>query len=306
MTNHLDTSCSVKIFRDPELNTEFQHQGFVRFPLFSQSQLSELLGFYEEHVQVKQRNACHDTFHTTSNTSDNELIHKVSSFIKPFFMAELPKYIDGCNFTISNYLVKESGPDSAVSAHQDWTFVDEDRFVSFNVWVCLGNADYFTGNMQFVPGSHRFKSSLRVSPGQPRFYDEYIHRISDYLVDVPTKSGECVVFHHSIIHASRKNRSGAPRISCVIAGYPNDADLYHYFWEPGSSNDRIEKYQVCNDSFLDLRNDCRPPHSKLQGHIKYDFTLMPWHQFKLKCRKHVPLHYMVRNRLVNAFIGKSS
>ncbi|MBX7183278.1 MAG: phytanoyl-CoA dioxygenase family protein [Bacteroidia bacterium] len=301
----MENMSKPRIFKNLQTNEDFYKLGYVSFPLFDARTVAELKAFYKENIENNQKGQSKDLFHTTSNTNDRDLIKKVSGFIKPYFEKALEPHLHECNLTISNYLVKESSPKSAVSPHMDWSFVDEDKFTSFNVWVCLDDADYKTGNLQFIPGSHTFARSLRVSPGQPRYFDQIQNDIVPYLVDLPTKAGDCAIFHHSLIHASRRNTSGSPRISCVIAGYPKQAELYHFFWPPGTENNQIEKYKVCNQTYLDLINGERPPHSEFMGHIQFDFSYMPLDEFVAKTKPYLSSWQVLKNRLTNLLIGGS-
>jgi len=291
-----------RLFKDEALNRQFVEDGYTRFRLFDDRQIEELKQYYEEVARVQQAQGA--AFHTTSNSGDTDLVRKVSNHLKiNYFEKELSRYLCNYKLTISNYLVKESTPDSAVSAHQDWLLVDETRYASFNGWVCLEDADYTTGNMQFIPGSHRFQQSVRVA-GQDRFFDRGKKHISDYMVDVPTKAGECIVFNHAVIHASRRNRSGHKRVAVVVGGLHADADLLFYYKEKDSET--IEKYRIDVDVILDMKPLQRPPRGELLGHVRPDVGYLSARELKTLCSARIGKWHVLRNKLVNLFLGRSN
>ncbi|MCO5233293.1 MAG: phytanoyl-CoA dioxygenase family protein [Chitinophagales bacterium] len=292
-----------QLILDEKLNKDFFEKGFAKFQLFSEEQVDKLRGFYFQHAFVQKKEGVY--FNTTSNSGDIDLVKKTSQYLLDnYFRPELKKHL--CNFqlTLSNYLVKESGKDSAVSAHQDWLLVDESKHVSFNCWVCLEDANYNTGNMQFIPGSHRFQNNIRVAHTD-RFFDRIATNISNYMIDIPTKAGECVVFSHAIVHASRKNKSGHPRIAVVAGGYTDGADLLFYYRE-NKEQELVEKYLIQTEDLLNMQPNERPQNGKLIEELVADIYYPSDKEFKEMCLQQINPSYILRNKLINFFIGSSN
>jgi hypothetical protein len=269
------------IFINKKLNKQFSHKGYVKFQLFDDKEIEQIRNFYFDNIDESQRSQSVHSFHATSCTSDISLIKEVDAFLKPFFLKALKFHIKNCKFIITNYLVKESTKNSQVTPHLDLSFVDEPQNVSFNVWVSLDDCNENSGNLQVVEGSHRFYNGVRVSPDQPKYFDDFQDKLNKYLKNIPTKAGECIVFHHNLIHASSKNKSGKPRVSCIISGYNINTQLYHFFYDKSNPR-KIEKYSVETLSFLELIHDQRPPHSELREIIDYIPYKMPYKEFKAK------------------------
>lgn len=291
------------IFIDSELNETFKRDGFIKIPLFNSVQVQELKEFY--YSKADRQKISSDSFHVTSNSNDQELIKEVTGFLKPYFAKELNKYLKECEFAIGNYLIKESGKDSAVKAHTDTTLVDESKDISFSAWVCLDNADYRTGNMQFIPGSHTFHHSLRVIPDRHQYYEGIQHVLPNYLIDVPTKAGECLIFLHSTIHASRINKSGRPRIACVLGGHSKGSEQLFFFMPQDAPNDKIEKYRASTQTYLELIKNERPQHATFIDYVRYDFPPMSPEEFHQKAIQYSTRWQRIRSRILNTFIGSS-
>ncbi|MEX2410862.1 MAG: phytanoyl-CoA dioxygenase family protein, partial [Candidatus Paceibacterota bacterium] len=232
-----------QILKDKQLNSAYHNKGFVKFPLFDAMQISEIKEFYNyirERHNAKKNNA----FHTTLNTSDSNIINKVNDFLMSYFKREVKKHLVNYNLTISVFLTKDTGKDSSVTIHQDSSFVDETKHTAFGLWVALDNTNVLNGCMQFIPGSHKFYPSLRISPDLPPYFYSFKDAAVDYLVDVPSKAGECVMFNQAIIHASRKNFSHKQRVACVTGGYSKNAEFTHHFLPKGNPLSKIEKYKI--------------------------------------------------------------
>lgn len=268
---------------DSTLRDQLHKEGYVKFPLFDEKQLREINEFYSQISE--EHNVRKDTkFHTTLNTSNTALIAKVNAFLRPIFEKALKKHLTNNKYTIAGFLVKEPGDNSEVTLHQDWTFVDEENYESYNLWVPLVDVDANNGNMQFIPGSHRFAHTLRVSPDLPTYYESYRQEAMEYLKDVECKAGECVIFHQGIIHGSRPNLSNEPRVVSIISTYSEDAQLLHYHIPPGHDTSNIEQYAITTDSLVGMTKDEKPPHAELLGTVSYTPPEIDLNTFRQLCK----------------------
>lgn len=293
------------ILIDKNLNEDFHKNGFVKFPLFSEAELEEIKLFYEK---IKKEQCIEEgrSFHTTLNTSNDALIKQVDEFVRPFFEKNLPRFLQNFKLTVGGFLAKDSGRNSEVTIHQDWTFVDESKYESFNLWVSLDKVGKWNGNMQAIPGSHKFAKCLRISPDIPTYFHDYKDKAAEYLVDIPTEAGECVMFYQSLIHASRKNLSSKQRVVSIISAYSAEADLLHFYLPEGKELSEIEKYKISRQSMLDLKKDQKPPHAEFIETVNYTPPNLSWEEFKTKCEQNVDTWTLYNNKFYNLFLGKSS
>lgn len=103
-----------------------------------------------------------------------------------------------------------------VNPHQDSTFLYTDPPTCMGLWFPLEDATVENGCLWYVPGSHtdaihqRFKRNpakdpLLVMQGKcPDYHD-------DQYVPAPSKKGDCVVIHGSVIHKSGRNVTNTAR-----------------------------------------------------------------------------------------------
>lgn len=277
----------MNYFKDENLNSEFNHKGFVKFRLLNLNQVNQLKDFYYREVNEKQTLLTNASFHSTSNTLDNLLLKKVDDHNKQILIPELDKYITNITFTLSNFLVKESTSDSTVPPHQDWLLVDESQYTSINIWISLDEANAQTGVMKFIPGSHLLCLGHRAN-GKPRFFDGFIQKLNPLFQFVPTLPGDCVIFHDSIIHSSDKNTSGKKRISCVIGAYSANADLLFYLPDLNDSS-LVRKFHIQPETLLDMGPNYEPKvNIATQEKIKGNFETWTYKEFLLRLKKKYP------------------
>lgn len=290
------------IIKNEILNKTFEERGYVSFPLFSPQEVQEIKKFY---ATIKgDHTSANSFFHTTLNTSNEHLIRRVNGFLRPYFQKNLATYLEGFELTIAGFLAKDSGPKTMVNMHQDWTYVDEQKFQAFNLWVCLDDTNRRNGCMQFVPYSHRFVDTLRVSPDIPGYFDSFKKEILPYLVDVPTKAGECVIFHQAILHASRKNISGKQRTACISCAYPSAAKLLHYFSPDPPSAGKLEKYEINLESLIQLKKDSRPDPGRLIENLDYNPPKVNLEDFKEYFGQRISVFSRVKFFFINSVLGK--
>lgn len=292
-----------QILHSKKLNEQYHNIGYVKFPLFDKDEIMEIKSFYNK---IKKDHNIEDRcFHTTMNTSNRNLIDKVNDFLLPYFTRHLPKHLKNYNLTIAGFLIKDPGKQSAVTIHQDLTYVDESRFTSFNLWVSLTDTHLLNGSMQFIPGSHKFYPSLRTSPDIESYFHSFKDKAAEYLVDVPSKAGECVMFNQALIHASRKNVQNQ-RPTCIVSGYSKDAEMLHHFIPIGEPLSKIEQHKISIKSMIEMKKNQRPPHSEFLGYVNYEPPKVSFEEFEQKCLTFVSPYYKYRNKIVNYFLGKSS
>jgi len=250
------TGPKMRFFKNEILNIPFENDGFVKFKLLNANQVDDLKAFYYNNVDEKQSKLKESGFHTTSNTGDNILLNEVDLFIKSILLPALEDILENVTFTISNFLVKEPNPNSIVPPHQDWLLVDESKYASFNIWICLNEANNQTGELKFIPGSHLLSNSHRAN-GMPRFFDGISKQLNPFFKYIPTKPGDCVIFNHSIIHASDNNKSEKKRLSCVLGGFSKDADLLFYLPDR-EKNGYLRKFHIQPSTLLNMGENYEP------------------------------------------------
>ena len=261
-----------RVFIDEKLQKEFDESGFVKFRMFSHDQVKRLRDFYlrtqKEHETVIEKRK----FHATNDTDNAQLIADADKFIKEVMFEEIDKHFINYKTIAANYLVKQPDDQSELGPHQDLRFVDEEKYYSFNIWVATEPTSKENGCLRFLKCSHLISQTIRPLPIYPWKYESVYSLIPEYFTDVTTEVGEVVILNHACIHASYPNLSGQTRIAAILAMIPKEASIYHYFLPDGNPNNKVEKYAMTLEDFVNLKGGQRPEHAVLEETFLYDFS----------------------------------
>jgi ectoine hydroxylase-related dioxygenase (phytanoyl-CoA dioxygenase family) len=240
------------IFNDPTIEKEFNRKGFVILDMFTKEEFQQLKALYDEIKGVD------GTVDTNKNTYELSFFEKdierkkyksdkVYAFLKPYIDSALDDY----NPILINLFSKEKGK-GEVPIHQNWTFVDEDRYSSVSFWVPLQDVNRENGTLEVVPGSHKTISKFR-GPSIPWVFDELNDKLVDeYMVPLNLKEGQIAILDDGIIHYSSINKTEAPRKAIQAIVKPSNAELIHCFKLKESPADEIKVMEVPDDYFLDF------------------------------------------------------
>lgn len=215
------------MLRDKELLSILQREGFVRFPFINEikvNQLCELFGRYD-----KFHNAEGKFYHSTFNVGIERLSVKIDSEIQEIIKDSMRECFINYEPIVANFLIKECVEHSELPPHQDWTFVDESKFQSANIWIPLQDVDAQNGCLTFLPKSHLIYSSYRPSPNYPSIFEKVMPLAKKKMTPISVKAGEAVVFYHSVLHGSTANKTNRRRLSIVQGIYSKGAQLEHLF-----------------------------------------------------------------------------
>lgn len=171
---------------------------------------------------------------------------RVSAAIEAVVLPRLDGLVEGFRPIGSTFLVKGSGEEGAMVVHQDWNSVDERVAQSVNIWCPLSDVGLEDGPLEVVPGSHRWFSSFR-SPLLPSVQVPFETEIESVLQPLPVPAGTAIVYSHALLHGSRENRSGRPRVVVQMGMAPVDQPLAMCF--PGAAS-TVELRQVDASAFF--------------------------------------------------------
>ena len=239
-----------RVFFNPELNNGFLKKGYVVLDLMSPNTCDEArLAFEKMHKSQKI-----DKFFTTTNSLDASFRQLCNDYISSLLEPLVRKVVDNYKPLYSNFMIKPPVVDSICDLHQDWTFVDESRFRSINVWVALQDTDISNGCIHVIAGSQNIMFPVR-GRNISRVFENAITSMTEHLMTpVPLKKGQCVIFDSAIFHYSPVNTSMDTRIAMSIMLYPADAPLFHYVYSKQNPQ-QVKKYPVDPEFFLELAAD---------------------------------------------------
>lgn len=242
------------LFKSEILQKQFEKDGFVKINLLDNSEVTDLLNYYNSlnHDHVGEYG-----FHISLENKNPEYINGVFQKLFTTFIPKLNQVlIDYKTFTAS-YVTKEAGLQNIVPPHQDWSFVDEDKFCSATVWVPLIDVNKNNGALGIIRGSHKLFNYQRQSPSPQAktVLSPHAFTLFPYIEIIDMKAGEALIFDNRTIHASPPNISGKTRIGAGIGITQQSAQLLHFYQVPGDE-EKINVYEV-DQAFFPLYNNSK-------------------------------------------------
>jgi ectoine hydroxylase-related dioxygenase (phytanoyl-CoA dioxygenase family) len=239
---------SRNIFSETKLQEEFETNGFVKLPLLTKTEISQLTDLFLSYTEGNIKNTDYGMY-ISLEENDSGLKQRLVSTISSIILPKVKPYFIGCKPHLGSFLVKGPGDYDYTYPHQDWTFVDSPPYHSMTVWIALVDTDESNGALGFVKGSHLFFDKPIGSPS-PEFqtytngHEDFFY---EYLTFQPLKAGEAIVFDNRTIHGAPPNKTESLRIAVAIGMTPEESQLYHYYLlpnQPQNGHRQIAKLNV--------------------------------------------------------------
>jgi len=198
--------------------------GFVVVPFIPLHQIDELIQFYQKNPHVIKERGFHSTMHQPDVKYRKSIFEKISFSLNKRVRQLFPDHI----VLIANFVVKESGVDSDVGLHADWSYVDETRHRSINIWCPLVDTHSFNGRLMVCPATHFLSNDLRGTPFVPLNQIDENHFRSK-AIGLNVKKGDAVIYDSALLHFSEPNTSPLCRLAIAIVLIPKDSQPIHCF-----------------------------------------------------------------------------
>lgn len=212
-------------FVDVRHQSRFEQSGYEVVTLFSPADLDRLRSGYERIGDLAGGG-----FHATMYSRDAGYRRAVFELVAPLVTERIRGVLDGYRIRVANWVVKEAGQaDSTVWFHQDWTFVDEHRFRSINLWFPLVDVDEDNGCLAIVAGSHLVSNDHRSHADPCRFDNLTPALRAGYTKAVPMRAGQAIFYDGALLHSSAHNRSSARRVAVGTVLVPDDTGVVHCY-----------------------------------------------------------------------------
>lgn len=230
------------IFIDPALQKKLDTDGYVKLKLLEKSDITKLSELFSKYFPNPSKD-----FFSSSYENDFELKKQISLAIGQIITPRLESVFRDYTWFGSAFLSKGNGPRSEMPMHQDWTIVDETKYIALNIWTPLQDTDEVNGTLEVIPGSHTWHNVLRA-PTLPFYYNGYQNSLKQKLVALPTNAGEAVVLNQSVIHYSKPNQTDHIRVAITSGIKSSQAPMLFHYWNKDKPSE-IEVFEQ-DDDFL--------------------------------------------------------
>lgn len=263
----------LRVFRDENNQIEFERNGYIVLPFYSDSEIKALEAlYYRLHPQDEKG------FFPSTFSKDKNYRTEADIEIRRICERSIDLYCRDVKVMCGSFIVKSPGPESGMCVHQDMSLVDESKYTGINIWVPLCDLTVENGALFVLPGSHRLFPTYRGS-SIPEFFAPVMDNMIDYLQPVLVKAGQAVFFDQSIIHFSPPNYSDKIRIVTNTYFAHRDTEFRTYYWNESEHGRKVEAFSQ-DDSFMtnfeqfgdNIRS--RPTVGQSLGVIDYDFPVI--------------------------------
>jgi ectoine hydroxylase-related dioxygenase (phytanoyl-CoA dioxygenase family) len=264
------------VFKNNTLSQQFAEQGFVVIKdALDLSVLDGIEEFYTKlHIETSQQ------FLLSNLLGDLAVRKKIHEHLGRTLNEVLGEWLLNFKYVLGTLAIKPPTKDSSFAVHQDWSLVDESRYISLSAWMPLSDVDEQNGCVRIL------KDSCQIF-GQPRGmnipfpYSAYSDNISqEFMTAVPIRKGDMLVFDHRLVHDSGPNFSKLTRVAAVMAFIPNEAELCHYY--KVKDKDTIDFYRLPEGFLID--NDffdySHAPEAPIMRNMKYVDPGIDFKKFK--------------------------
>lgn len=231
-----------RLLINDDAENQFHRDGFITLDLLSSEKVKELLELISNLNQGHIKNSIEEnsTYKLSFFNNDLEFKKKVFNTLTEFFQPIVDEHLKDYKPLIINIFDKEPGK-GEVPIHQNWTFVDEDKYTSVSVWIPLVNVKRDNGTLEVVKGTHKILSKYR-SPSLPWVFDELNDVLKKkYLDPFELKIGEAAIIDDGILHWSSENKTNIVRTAVQLIMIPSDADAIHYHKVENEEDTRVYK-----------------------------------------------------------------
>ncbi len=230
-------------FYQEEHNNIYNQQGYIHIPNFlSAEELESLKQLYHKKEKSFFDKGFHRTLDLKNLKKKKEIYDSIASIVTP----KGQQYLKDYRMLLTSFMTKEKKAD-AFEIHQNWTFVEEDKFTSLVIWIPLQDVDDSNGGMSFIPASDQWNKGIRGNNITWQYESQKDKLLKD-LIPLSMKAGDAVIFDDATIHYTSPNANKKPRIAIAQVMIPKAAQPIFYNLNPQTK--QLEKYAISDNFYL--------------------------------------------------------
>lgn len=214
---------------DPVLDARFREDGYAVVPMLDRDEVEALRA---GHADIAASLSSDGGMVFDYMQEGREAMQAITDLLAPIWERRLPEVFADHRVIFSTFVLKRPTVESGMYLHDDRSFVDERQHRSYALWVALDDTSPEIGNgcLYLVPGSQRIAAAASGS-NTPDWFTPYRGYFRRFLVPVPAKAGDAVVYDSKTLHCSPPNRTPHVRRAIASAIAPAGAPLRWTFAE---------------------------------------------------------------------------
>lgn len=243
------------IFKDPELQAEFENNGYVVVNFLTDEEVRALADSYRSHDDQPLPMG----FSTSNMSMDTTYRRKVSDAVTEIFSRAVEEYFDRCKMFFGIFTTKKPAEERSIcSIHQDPAYVDESVYTGMTIWVPLIDTNEINGALEVIDRSHLLNNWPRST--LPRFpYNNLASLLlKKYFKRLDMKAGQAYLGSSKVFHWSPSNMSNTERVAALAWLAEDESTMRCYYQDYKNPGDTMEVFEVEPDHYIDRPLFSRP------------------------------------------------
>ncbi len=234
----------TRMLKNDALDRQMVEDGYIVLPFLDKAEVQEFRTLYSKwHPNPPE------AFYKSYFDPRIEYKEEVENMVIRCFEEKMGSYFYNYHAFGGLFVVKPPTQEGHLPIHQDWSFVDETKYWSINMWCPLEDVNDANGNLVLLKGSHRFMETVRGS-NTPDVYRDHWKLIEQNTMSIPMKAGEAIFFFHGLLHGSTHNTSEEERRCLGLTLTPKEAPLYFYYLTKMDEGNRLERFQTDPEFYI--------------------------------------------------------
>jgi Phytanoyl-CoA dioxygenase (PhyH) len=208
--------------KQADISLQLHKKGYALLDAGLVSEVAELNGFVNQNYPVPPG----VFYYSLMGNSYDENI-SIRTFIKQILGNFYNTFFENFYTRNESFLSKPRNIDTELLLHQDWSYTDEKKFSSYNIWIPLTDVTANSGAMFFLPGSHLWLNNIRSSTLPTARLASTEFNNNDFET-IEIKAGQALIFNPAVFHGSYPNHTNFDRTVITATIFDKDAPYYYY------------------------------------------------------------------------------
>ncbi|MCS6819197.1 MAG: phytanoyl-CoA dioxygenase family protein [Chitinophagales bacterium] len=251
-----------RVLKDKILNQKLLEEGYVVLSFLNSDEVHaarELFFRYHPEPNIKG-------LYSPTNSLNLKQLLDIHHELREIFSRSVQKYVDDMQCIGGTFLAKGYDPEGILHPHQDWSIVDERYYRSYTIWAALQDTTDANGALYVLPRSHELVRGFRHVT-IPSVFGKIYQLTWKYMVSLPLKAGEAVIFDHALGHASKPNLTKNIRLAATNSLISPQAE-YRFYW---NNNGVVEEYE--GEPYYYISEEAKYGPGKLKKLRTLDYTI---------------------------------
>lgn len=232
------------MIQDQINSKQFSKNGYVEISqLISEDSAKKLLNYCQNEISDNG-----EGFYSSIWKVDVKKRTKDFEIIQDLIWNKISSQFPDYKLVMANFMIKKNNNQSSLGLHQDWTFTEEKKFKSLNIWIPLVDITSNNGPLTFIKHSNKIDNSIRGKNIEQMFEQGVSILEKNFKKSFLTKTGDALIFDTRMIHFSPPNTTDTTRIAISLVIVKKEAELIHYY-KKNKSDAEVFKISIDNTYF---------------------------------------------------------